>query len=130
MIEDVVVVGAGPTGLMLACELRLAGVRPLVVERLSAPTGLSKALGLGGRAVDLLDHRGLLQRFRTGTAGIGKAGSLAPLWRHPHRPATTRGRATEVRIRVAGRHGTSARRTRIGARDRRIARSRPDRTSR
>src|SRR5262245_53172025 len=64
MIEDVAVVGAGPTGLMLACELRLAGVRPLVVERLSAPTGLSKALGLGGRAVDLLDHRGLLQRFR------------------------------------------------------------------
>src|SRR5262245_53227151 len=64
MMEDVVVIGAGPTGLMLACELRLAGTRALVLERLSAPTGLSKALGLGGRAVDLLDHRGLLPRFR------------------------------------------------------------------
>src|SRR5262245_61531649 len=63
-MEDVVVIGAGPTGLMLACELRLAGTRALVLERLSAPTGLSKALGLSGRAVDLLDHRGLLPRFR------------------------------------------------------------------
>jgi 2-polyprenyl-6-methoxyphenol hydroxylase-like FAD-dependent oxidoreductase len=63
MIEEVIIVGGGPTGLMLACELRLAGVRPIVIEQLAAPTGLSKALGLGGRAVDLLDHRGLLQRF-------------------------------------------------------------------
>ncbi|HJZ76567.1 MAG TPA: FAD-dependent monooxygenase [Vicinamibacterales bacterium] len=64
MIEDVVVVGAGPTGLMLTCELCLGGVRPRLLERLPGPTGLSKALALGGRAVDLLDHRGLLQRFR------------------------------------------------------------------
>jgi hypothetical protein len=35
-------------------------VRP---ERLPEPTGLSKALGLVGRGVDLLDHRGLLDRF-------------------------------------------------------------------
>src|SRR5262249_5196771 len=64
MIENVVVVGAGPTGLMLACELCLGGVRPLVLERLPEPTGLSKALVLGGGAVDVLDHRGLLQRFK------------------------------------------------------------------
>jgi 2-polyprenyl-6-methoxyphenol hydroxylase-like FAD-dependent oxidoreductase len=32
---DVVVAGAGPTGLMLACELQLAGVRPVVLERLT-----------------------------------------------------------------------------------------------
>jgi 2-polyprenyl-6-methoxyphenol hydroxylase-like FAD-dependent oxidoreductase len=61
--EEVVVVGAGPTGLMLASELALAGVRPVVVEKLSAPTGLSKALGIGGRTVDLLEHRGLYDRF-------------------------------------------------------------------
>ncbi|MGJ3225411.1 FAD-dependent oxidoreductase [Micromonospora aurantiaca (nom. illeg.)] len=33
MNVDVVIVGAGPTGLMLAAELRLAGVRPLLLER-------------------------------------------------------------------------------------------------
>src|SRR5262249_37224740 len=49
---------------MLTCELCLGGVRPRLLERLPGPTGLSKALALGGRAVDLLDHRGLLQRFR------------------------------------------------------------------
>jgi len=63
MMEDAVIVGAGPTGLMLACELRLAGIRAKVLERLPKPTGLSKALALGGRAVDLLEHRGLLERF-------------------------------------------------------------------
>src|SRR5262249_32954974 len=56
--------GGGPTGLMLACELRLAGGGAVVLERLTEPTGLSKALGLSGRAVDLLDHRGLVERFQ------------------------------------------------------------------
>src|SRR5262245_2669105 len=64
MMEDVVIVGAGPTGLMLACELRLAGTRARVLEQLPKPTGLSKALALTGRAVDLLDCRGLLERFQ------------------------------------------------------------------
>jgi 2-polyprenyl-6-methoxyphenol hydroxylase-like FAD-dependent oxidoreductase len=62
---DVVVVGAGPSGLMLAGELRLAGVDAVVPERLPAPTGLSKALGLYGRVVQMLDYRGLLDRFDT-----------------------------------------------------------------
>ena len=60
---DVVIVGAGPVGLTLAAELRLHGVRALVLERLAEPTGLSKALGLIGRSVDTLDSRGLLGRF-------------------------------------------------------------------
>jgi 2-polyprenyl-6-methoxyphenol hydroxylase-like FAD-dependent oxidoreductase len=42
----------------------VGGARPVVLERLSEPTGLSKALGLSGRAIDLLDHRGLLDRFQ------------------------------------------------------------------
>ncbi len=61
---DVVIVGAGPVGLTLAVELRLHGVRALVLERLAEPTGLSKALGLIGRSVDTLDRRGLLGRFQ------------------------------------------------------------------
>ncbi|WP_232664469.1 FAD-dependent monooxygenase [Pseudonocardia sp. TRM90224] len=63
MSPDVVVVGAGPTGLMVACELRLHGVDVVVLEQLPAPTGRSKALGLFGRAARTLDYRGLLERF-------------------------------------------------------------------
>ena len=68
MNADVVIAGGGPTGLMLACELRLAGLRPVVLERLTEPTGLSKALALVGRSVDALDYRGLLDRFRARAA--------------------------------------------------------------
>ncbi|WP_181723177.1 FAD-dependent monooxygenase [Nocardia gipuzkoensis] len=60
---DVIIVGAGPTGLMLAGELRLAGVRPLVLERHPQPRDTPKASGLGGRILDLLRYRGLLDRF-------------------------------------------------------------------
>jgi 2-polyprenyl-6-methoxyphenol hydroxylase-like FAD-dependent oxidoreductase len=72
--EDVIIAGAGPVGLMLSCELRLLGVRPVVLERLEEPTGLSKALGIQGRGVDLLELRGLLERFaREGAVTPGLA---------------------------------------------------------
>jgi 2-polyprenyl-6-methoxyphenol hydroxylase-like FAD-dependent oxidoreductase len=61
MDADVIVVGAGPVGLMLANELRLGGTRPLVVEALPAPTGQSRALNLHPRTAETLDMRGLLQ---------------------------------------------------------------------
>jgi 2-polyprenyl-6-methoxyphenol hydroxylase-like FAD-dependent oxidoreductase len=59
MEADVVVVGAGPVGLMLAAELALAGVRPVVVERLDAPCGQPKARGIGVLAAEALRRRGL-----------------------------------------------------------------------
>ncbi|MGW3100146.1 FAD-dependent monooxygenase [Streptomyces sp. NPDC001102] len=60
---DVIVVGAGPVGLMLAGELRLAGVDVAVYDRLPAPTGESRALGFNRRAAESLDQRGLLPRL-------------------------------------------------------------------
>ncbi|TWP50527.1 FAD-binding protein [Lentzea tibetensis] len=63
MESDVIVVGAGPTGLMLAGELRTAGVSVLVVERLAEPTGQSRGLGFTTRATEVFDQRGLLPRF-------------------------------------------------------------------
>lgn len=58
-----VIVGAGPVGLMLACELCLSGVRPVVVERLPQRSPVPKANGLVGQVVRLMDHRGLYQRL-------------------------------------------------------------------
>ncbi|MFI0742243.1 FAD-dependent oxidoreductase [Streptomyces sp. NPDC021100] len=57
---DVVVVGSGPTGLTLAYELALAGVRVVVIDKLADPNEHSKALGLQPRTVEVLDMRGLL----------------------------------------------------------------------
>ncbi|MGI5341557.1 FAD-dependent monooxygenase [Streptomyces sp. CA-181903] len=63
MDVPVIVVGAGPTGLFLAAELRLGGVDVLVLDRLDRPTGQSRGLGFTARATELFDQRGLLSRF-------------------------------------------------------------------
>ena len=82
-MRDVLVVGAGPTGLMLAGELRRHGVDVLVLDRDPEPTTVVRALGLHVRSIEVLDQRGLLAPFlahgRTYPPGGFFAGITRPL---------------------------------------------------
>ncbi|WP_020141382.1 SDR family oxidoreductase [Streptomyces sp. 351MFTsu5.1] len=60
---DVVVVGAGPVGLFLAAELRAGGARVVVLERLSEPSGESRASVLHARTMEIFADRGFLPRL-------------------------------------------------------------------
>ncbi|WP_030269274.1 FAD-dependent monooxygenase [Streptomyces sp. NRRL B-24484] len=86
---DVLVVGAGPVGLMLAGELRLGGARVVVAERLTAPTTESRASTLHARTMEIVDQRGLMPELgevaRDGTGHFG--GIPLPLGGQPSRYA-------------------------------------------
>jgi len=63
-MHDVAIAGSGPTGLMLAGELRLAGVDAVVLERRpSQELAGSRGGGIHSRTIELLDQRGIAERF-------------------------------------------------------------------
>ena len=82
---DVIVVG-GPTGMMLASELRLHGVRALVLEKEAEPTRIVRALGLHARSIEVMDQRGLLDRF----LALGKQYPLGGFFAGISKPAPDR----------------------------------------
>lgn len=88
MDTDVLVIGAGPTGLMLANELLVAGISTVLADRLPQPSDLSKAGGVQSRTQEAFDQRGLLEPLlATGErpAGIAHfAGIQLPLTRGRH----------------------------------------------
>jgi 2-polyprenyl-6-methoxyphenol hydroxylase-like FAD-dependent oxidoreductase len=70
----VIIAGGGPVGLFLACELRLAGVSVLVLERMADPHSLLKAgwmgmRGLNSPSVEAFYRRGLLEQVRASALG-------------------------------------------------------------
>ncbi|GAA1965936.1 FAD-dependent monooxygenase [Kitasatospora viridis] len=77
--SEVIVVGAGPTGLLLAGDLAAAGVAVTVLEQRSEESNLTRAFGVHARTLEQLDARGLADELiATGRtiAGLRAFGSL------------------------------------------------------
>src|SRR5215203_356620 len=85
-VIDVIVVGGGPTGMMLASALRLQGVHALVLEKEPEPTRIVRALGLHARSAEVMDQRGLLSRF----LAFGKQYPLGGFFAGINKPAPDR----------------------------------------
>jgi rifampicin monooxygenase len=83
---DVIVVGGGPTGLMLAGELRLHGLHVVVLDRDAEPTPVVRSLGLHARSIEIMDQRGLLERF----LALGKQYPLGGFFAGIRKPAPER----------------------------------------
>ncbi len=117
MTHDVLIAGAGPVGLLLACELRLGGATVLVLEKASDPTSPLKAAPFGLRGLSIptceaLDRRGLLDAIAGPTppragghfAGIPFAPDLVDTGRWPWRlpgPAALPAGATMAQVETA-----------------------------
>ena len=95
----VVIAGGGPTGMMLAAELTLAGTDVLVVERRpSFELESSRSRGLHSRTLEVLDQRGVVDRFLaegTADAGAGLRRGAVGHQRFPQPPQLRVGAAAE-----------------------------------
>lgn len=60
-MTDVLVVGAGPTGLVLACDLARRGAAVRIVDRSPAPPRTSRAKGPNARSLEILDDLGVAE---------------------------------------------------------------------
>ena len=76
MDTDVLVVGAGPTGLMLANQLVRRGVRVLIIDRHSGPSMQTRALGVQARTLEIYAKLGIVDR----ALELGKPGTGANMW--------------------------------------------------
>src|SRR5262244_1538242 len=73
---DVLVVGAGPTGLMLANQLGRRGVRFRIIDRHDGPAVETRALGVQARTIEIYQHLGIADR----AVALGKPTKLGNMW--------------------------------------------------
>src|SRR5215467_15758792 len=83
MDTDVLIVGAGPTGLMLANQLARRGVRVLIVDRHAGPARETRALGVQARTLEIYARLGIVDR----ALELGKRGTGANIWAEGRRMA-------------------------------------------
>ncbi|MET0917686.1 MAG: FAD-dependent monooxygenase [Burkholderiales bacterium] len=95
MEVDVLIVGAGPTGLMLANQLARQGLRPTIIDRHAGPSRETRALGVQARTLEIYAQLGLVDR----ALALGRQGAGANLWAQGRRLA-------RVPLGDAGRHLT------------------------
>ena len=62
-IPDVLVVGAGPVGLVAACELARRGISVRVIDKLAQPTDQSRAIAVHARSLDMFDRMGIVDEL-------------------------------------------------------------------
>jgi 2-polyprenyl-6-methoxyphenol hydroxylase-like FAD-dependent oxidoreductase len=76
MFTDVLIVGAGPTGLMLANQLGRRGVRATIIDRHSGPAEQSRAMAVHARTLEIYSKLGIAER----AVELGRPGSGANIW--------------------------------------------------
>lgn len=80
---DMLVVGAGPTGLMLANQLGRRGIRTLLIDRHAGPARETRALGVQARTLEIYARLGIVDR----ALDLGKRGTGADIWAQGRRMA-------------------------------------------
>src|SRR6478735_7903692 len=80
---DVLIVGAGPTGLMLANQLARRGLTPLIIDRHAGPARETRALGVQARTMEIYAKLGVVEE----ALKIGKVATGADMWARGRRTA-------------------------------------------
>jgi 2-polyprenyl-6-methoxyphenol hydroxylase-like FAD-dependent oxidoreductase len=76
MFTDVLIVGAGPTGLMLANQLGRRGIRPTIIDRHTGPAEQSRAMAVHARTLEIYSKLGIAER----AIELGRPGNGANMW--------------------------------------------------
>ncbi len=83
---DVLVIGAGPTGLLMAAEAARFGLSCRIIEKNSAPLDKSRALAIQPRTLEIFDHLGIIDRFLVKGLKIHAANPFSSQKRLAHLP--------------------------------------------